>query len=128
MSVYLIYHPSLNGRSQQWHRRDLNTQPSDLESDTLPLRHEATLKINFALLTSSNLFLAKTIWYFICLTILSGLKDYQSRMIMQAPQNNVLGILVHFLFNFKHKRKRYAFLYDVDEVSAYTFHKDFQTP
>ena len=23
-----------------WPRRDLNTQPSDLESDALPLRHE----------------------------------------------------------------------------------------
>ena len=26
-------------RNHQWPRRDLNTQPSDLESDALPLRH-----------------------------------------------------------------------------------------
>ena len=29
-------------RKKFWPRRDLNTQPSDLESDALPLRHEVT--------------------------------------------------------------------------------------
>ena len=30
-------------RSDIWSRRDLNTQPADLESDVLPLRHRITL-------------------------------------------------------------------------------------
>ncbi len=30
-----------------WPRRDLNTQPSDLESDALPLRHEVDVYMAF---------------------------------------------------------------------------------
>ena len=31
----------------KWARRDLNTQPSDLESDALPLRHRPTLNLKY---------------------------------------------------------------------------------
>ncbi len=32
-------------KKNSWPRRDLNTQPSDLESDALPLRHGVTCQI-----------------------------------------------------------------------------------
>ena len=35
-----------------WPRRDLNTQPSDLESDALPLRHEVLLTTCIVILNS----------------------------------------------------------------------------
>ena len=43
--VFTCTHASLKFLLQKtggWPRRDLNTQPSDLESDALPLRHEVT--------------------------------------------------------------------------------------
>ena len=38
--VIIIENDLKNGKEKfNWPRRDLNTQPSDLESDALPLRH-----------------------------------------------------------------------------------------
>ena len=40
MNVMFIVDLNTVKSKLNWTRRDLNTQPSDLESDALPLRHE----------------------------------------------------------------------------------------
>ena len=62
LQVWTLHKSDMKLTKYLWPRRDSNTQPSDLESDALPLRHGVSLIILHTILSPKNIVGSTEIW------------------------------------------------------------------